>query len=410
MTEFGDIRSAGRMRDVIERISTQVVNRLRPDVRIGQVHHFNPDTQIAWIKFVGSEDDDLVQVRAAYNMTPLRSIESHSELIADIVRVAGRPGAYYVTDYVRGGPRACGSVPALHYNADFQLDSQGALPTSWTGFWSTGGITINLDTTVHVTGKQSVKIVIPAGAGNNVAFQDLTVFSVTPGEVNEFGCVAKSNNPQGRVVIELLLAPTGGNPQYFDPGLSIMTLGSYLPGTIQFAELIGKAKIPAGYNIARIVFRCSIADGTAGTIWLDTTTSKSHGDQINPEPGEWITYVPSLGNVTLGASTKVGRYTRIQDTIVFTVVVTLGAGFAVTGPPVVGLPVAGVSGFGVADITFNDVGSNAYKGMSNWSTTTLIGYAGGGAGGAFSGVNATSPFTWAVGDNMQFAGTYEAIP
>lgn len=103
-TSFSDVKAADRMRRTIEKIATRVVNQLRPDVRIGQVHHFDNGRQLAWIQFPGEDDTSLVQVRTSMLQRPTRSILINGD-DADVVRVAGKPGQYYVLDFVKGTPR-----------------------------------------------------------------------------------------------------------------------------------------------------------------------------------------------------------------------------------------------------------------------------------------------------------------
>jgi microcystin-dependent protein len=91
------------MRDLIERIASKTIDKKRPEVRIGHVHHVDSGRQLAWILYPGENEESLVKVRAALNMLPSRTIEQYGDT-ADIVRVAGKPGSYYITDFVRGGP------------------------------------------------------------------------------------------------------------------------------------------------------------------------------------------------------------------------------------------------------------------------------------------------------------------
>lgn len=109
MAEFSDLQSAARMRDLIERISSKVVDKKRPDTRIGRVQRVDVARQLAWIHYNGEDDDNLVKVRVAKNMIPTKTVESHGVESCDIVRVAGRPGSYYIIDFVRGEPSGTGS-------------------------------------------------------------------------------------------------------------------------------------------------------------------------------------------------------------------------------------------------------------------------------------------------------------
>lgn len=116
--EFGDLRSAARMRDLVERIATKTIDKKRPEIRIGYVNNYDSGRQLAWIKFPG--DDELVKVRIALNMLPTRTIAANGEASADIVRVAGKPGAYYVTDFVRGVPQSPDNIPVVDVNFNNQ--------------------------------------------------------------------------------------------------------------------------------------------------------------------------------------------------------------------------------------------------------------------------------------------------
>lgn len=104
MSDFGAYKTADRMRRVMDRIATAVVNRERPSERIGLVHHTDPGLQASWIRFPGETDDNLVKVRMAMNMIPTKTIQINGETNADIVRVFGAPGDFYIVDYVRGVP------------------------------------------------------------------------------------------------------------------------------------------------------------------------------------------------------------------------------------------------------------------------------------------------------------------
>lgn len=103
--EFSDVKTAGRMRSIVERIALGVINRERPDVRIGRVHHFDSGLQYAWVLFPGETIDTLVKVRIALDQTPTRDIVTYGDQ-ADVVRVLGKPGNYWITDFVSGLPQS----------------------------------------------------------------------------------------------------------------------------------------------------------------------------------------------------------------------------------------------------------------------------------------------------------------
>lgn len=103
MPSFGDLQSASRMRDLIEHIASRVVEKKRPDTRIGRVQRVDAGRQLAWVHYVGDDEDSLVKVRVAKNMLPTKTVDTDGDA-ADIVRVAGKPGGYYVIDFLRGEP------------------------------------------------------------------------------------------------------------------------------------------------------------------------------------------------------------------------------------------------------------------------------------------------------------------
>lgn len=112
---FGDLKDAMRFREIISTIATDVVDTLRPEVKIGKVYSANASTQIARILFPGETTSSLVTVHCARNMTPVKTMDSTFatngyDAPGDIVRVAGKPGSYYIADFISGGPFDTGWV------------------------------------------------------------------------------------------------------------------------------------------------------------------------------------------------------------------------------------------------------------------------------------------------------------
>lgn len=106
MAKFADYDVAIAMRDVIVKFAEQTVNRMRPDTLVGEVYDFNYGRRTADIRLRGHEDTELLQVVFSEGMVPLSSVLNPAEsLLPDIVRVAGRPGSYYICDFIRGYPR-----------------------------------------------------------------------------------------------------------------------------------------------------------------------------------------------------------------------------------------------------------------------------------------------------------------
>lgn len=105
MGGFGDYSVAAGMRDVMVRIAEEVVNRLRPEMMIGEVYEFNYGSRTARIRLPGHTVDELLQVRFAEDKVPRTSVADNPDDNPDVVRIAGKPGSYWISDYVRGAPR-----------------------------------------------------------------------------------------------------------------------------------------------------------------------------------------------------------------------------------------------------------------------------------------------------------------
>ena len=103
---FEEFNSAARTREIVKKIATKVVNDLRPPDRVGRVLNFSAADQIAYILFPGDDVADAIKVRAAMNMIPQKSVVANGMDNADIVRVSGGPGNYWISDFVKGGPAA----------------------------------------------------------------------------------------------------------------------------------------------------------------------------------------------------------------------------------------------------------------------------------------------------------------
>lgn len=105
-----DVKFSLRMRDAIAAIATRVVNELRPEERIGKVYSYDSASRTCQILFPKENVDSLVTVHCAMNMIPTEMMSTTFAAQGyaapgNLVRVAGRPGNYYITDFVSGGPQ-----------------------------------------------------------------------------------------------------------------------------------------------------------------------------------------------------------------------------------------------------------------------------------------------------------------
>lgn len=128
--------------------------------------------------------------------------------------------------------------------------------------------------------------------------------------------------------------------------------------------------------------------------------------------GAWVAYTPSLAGTgwALGNGTLTGRYTRIQDTIIFQARLVIGSTTTKgSGQLNIGLPssVRDLVGYYLAQCIVHDISPNA------WFPGTAIMAQNAAAAALFSAagaaVNSTAPITFATGDEVFVTGTYEEV-
>lgn len=115
---FSDTQAALRMREFVKSVAISQINKMRPEERVGKVYSYNPSTQLAEIYFPGDDVNSLLVARFANDKIPTVSmIETYDEFgleaEGNLVRIAGTPGAYYISDYVSGIPAVDPSARAL---------------------------------------------------------------------------------------------------------------------------------------------------------------------------------------------------------------------------------------------------------------------------------------------------------
>lgn len=136
------------------------------------------------------------------------------------------------------------------------------------------------------------------------------------------------------------------------------------------------------------------------------------------ELGEWTTYTPTFGNVSLTGATVTGRYTQVGKTVVGLARITTGTAAPVSGNITLTPPVsintsnfAGVSVVGV--VTYRDTSSGlTVPGFALYSTTSSISLRVSDHSTTYGSItnttSSTIPFTWASGDIIDVEFTYEA--
>jgi len=126
--------------------------------------------------------------------------------------------------------------------------------------------------------------------------------------------------------------------------------------------------------------------------------------------GDWVSYTPTTTGITLGNGTLAGEYTRIGDSVIFSVQFVLGNTSAVTGTISFTLPTTAVSPTWPGVGQFLDVTANYFTVLVNPTTTTGQLYAVDSSGGyAQAGIpSATIPFTWTTNDIIRLSGFYRS--
>lgn len=133
---------------------------------------------------------------------------------------------------------------------------------------------------------------------------------------------------------------------------------------------------------------------------------------VGPVHGGWLSYTPATSGLVIGNGTLVGRYMRVGRMVSFALRFDFGSTSSVAGAINMEVPVAMIASYSVAETSVRVLGFDASAGarytMHAASTSTIAFQLYGDATGAWPVMSATVPFTWATGDVIMAAGTYEA--
>lgn len=152
---------------------------------------------------------------------------------------------------------------------------------------------------------------------------------------------------------------------------------------------------------------------TAPSTWVaglvtSTMLNTQIRDNFKAIGDPWQSYAPTFTNLTLGTSTVTGNYMQAGKLVLARGSITLGTGFAITGTVQASLPVAAIAtAVPVGSAGLFDTSATDYR----WWNAVVT--PGGTATVIFSDpanarVNATVPWTWAVGDVIRWQVAYEA--
>lgn len=114
----------------------------------------------------------------------------------------------------------------------------------------------------------------------------------------------------------------------------------------------------------------------------------------------WQSYTPTWSNLTLGNGTSTGQYCRVGNVIFFRAQLAFGTTTAITGFAYPSLPVAALSPtIEMVPGYLQDASPVTFQ-PCVLAPSAFITYPGG-------RVTATTPWTWASGDLIRLAGSYQ---
>lgn len=145
-------------------------------------------------------------------------------------------------------------------------------------------------------------------------------------------------------------------------------------------------------------------------------TSFTNGDvvdaaDLNTIAGAWNSFTVTLSGITLGNGTAVGFWKKIGRAVHYRVEITLGSTSSVTGAITIDLPATAAATSQHHSGYFYDLSATTSYAMGVvFSTTQIFPRALNSAGtyATLSGTTSTIPFTWATGDLVRVAGSYES--
>lgn len=161
--------------------------------------------------------------------------------------------------------------------------------------------------------------------------------------------------------------------------------------------------------------RISRATGLVTLAGDPTVPLEAATKQYVDSRGTWAAYTPTLSGVlTLGNGTITGRWAQIGKTVVGKATVTLGSTSTVTGAGnvYVGLPVGAASGYWPTQVIFLDNSPSNMRwgvGYASGASASVFAWPSGASLGAGTFVDANTPFTWAVNDQIGMQFTYETV-
>jgi hypothetical protein len=158
------------------------------------------------------------------------------------------------------------------------------------------------------------------------------------------------------------------------------------------------------------------ASGTFARLPIGTQNQVLTVDSAQPTgmrwgSGAWITWSPTINNVTIGNGTITARYQQTANVVFFSLRVVFGSTTTIAGSPNFLMPIAANSQAAFQTYIL-DTGVAAYVGSgvipnANLTTMFLDLIDTSSSRALLTAFSSTSPFTWGTGDSFSVSGSYE---
>lgn len=246
------------------------------------------------------------------------------------------------------------------------------------------------------------------------------VLSKASGTDLDFTWVAQddSNAIQNAIVDakgDLIAATAADTPARLAVGTNGQVLTADSTAATGLAWATASSGIPATILDAKGDLIAATAADTAARLAVGSNTQVLMADSTAATGlkwgGDWTSYTPTLGGITIGNGSREGRYMQIGKTIIFSMRLVFGSTSSITGTPSMDLPVSAkiTQFFTTGEI--EDAGTTRYgiMGQVVANSATVYLYVGNVTGTYLAGslISSSIPMTWTTNDVYTIAGTYE---
>jgi hypothetical protein len=172
---------------------------------------------------------------------------------------------------------------------------------------------------------------------------------------------------------------------------------------------IPKSTVTAKGSIVAATASSTPANLSVGTQNQVLTADSTAATGLRWASGAWITWTPTIGNISIGNGTLIARYQQTGNTVNFSLKITFGTTTTISGSPNFVLPITANSiatfpcyllDAGVAAYLANAYcpsGSSVYLDLIDTTSSRAL----------LTSFSSTSPFTWGNGDIISISGSYE---